>query len=134
MEFFATRTSTQNERLFAGYGNPSSLLFVVAWLRGDPHFTTVDGKTYTFNGHGEYVLVKTRNPDVEIQVRIKNILLHHLVTNEKTYIARISDRTNIALHDFLKLYFYLPYLPPLTFVHSLCNGCLWQQDHMAYII
>ena len=42
----------------------------VAWLRGDPHFTTSDGKTYTFNGHGEYVLVKTRNPDVEIQVRI----------------------------------------------------------------
>ena len=27
-----------------------------AWGNGDPHFTTLDGKTYTFNGWGEYVV------------------------------------------------------------------------------
>ena len=30
-------------------------------MRGDPHFTTIDGLTYTFNGLGEYWLVRTRD-------------------------------------------------------------------------
>ena len=29
-------------------------LFFSAIANGDPHFTTLDGKTYTFNGWGEY--------------------------------------------------------------------------------
>eukprot|EP00118_Oscarella_pearsei_P011047 m.71118 g.71118 ORF g.71118 m.71118 type:complete len:1682 (+) comp35728_c0_seq1:100-5145(+) len=29
------------------------------WLYGDPHLRTLDGKEYTFNGLGEYVLMKT---------------------------------------------------------------------------
>ena len=37
-------------------------------MRGDPHFTTMDGLTYTFNGRGEFVLLKTEN--VELQVRL----------------------------------------------------------------
>ena len=35
-------------------------------MRGDPHFTTMDGLTYTFNGRGEFILLKAAN--VEIQV------------------------------------------------------------------
>ena len=27
-----------------------------AWGHGDPHITTLDGRTYTFNGWGEYVV------------------------------------------------------------------------------
>ena len=30
------------------------LIFTSALGNGDPHFTTLDGKTYTFNGWGEY--------------------------------------------------------------------------------
>ena len=29
-----------------------------AWAWGDPHITTLDGRTYTFNGWGEYVLLE----------------------------------------------------------------------------
>ena len=27
-----------------------------AWCFGDPHFRSLDGRTYTFNGLGEYIL------------------------------------------------------------------------------
>ena len=44
-------------------------------MRGDPHFTTADNVTYTFNGLGEYILTKNRDLTetnaVEIQVRSK---------------------------------------------------------------
>ena len=29
-----------------------------AWGLGDPHITTIDGRTYTFNGWGEYILLE----------------------------------------------------------------------------
>ena len=32
---------------------------VAGWTFGDPHFQTLDGKQYTFNGLGEYIVVKT---------------------------------------------------------------------------
>lgn len=34
---------------------------------GDPHLTTLDGLSFTFNGHGEFVLMKAA--DVEVQGR-----------------------------------------------------------------
>ena len=30
---------------------------------GDPHITTLDGRTYTFNGWGEYILLQYSPPD-----------------------------------------------------------------------
>ena len=42
---------------------------VVGWLFGDPHIQTMDGKTYTFNGHGEYILMKTSNESFVLQGR-----------------------------------------------------------------
>lgn len=43
--------------------------FLTAWIFGDPHFTTLDGDTYTFNGHGEYILVKLADNNFQIQCR-----------------------------------------------------------------
>ena len=37
--------------------------------RGDPHFTTLDGQRYTFNGLGEYVLLRESINDFEFQAR-----------------------------------------------------------------
>ncbi|XP_070645130.1 mucin-4 isoform X7 [Bos indicus] len=39
-----------------GY-QPSSL----AWMVGDPHITTLDGVNYTFNGLGDFLLVRTQD-------------------------------------------------------------------------
>ena len=36
---------------------------------GDPHITTTDGRRYTFNGLGEYVLLRTNVSDFALQGR-----------------------------------------------------------------
>ncbi|CAF3662780.1 unnamed protein product [Adineta steineri] len=44
---------------------------------GDPHFTTLDGVDYTFNGYGEYVLLRTHtlpiSKSLEVQIRTKSV-------------------------------------------------------------
>ena len=40
---------------------------------GDPHITTLDGFTYTFNGIGEYVLVRSMDDDIEFQGRTEEV-------------------------------------------------------------
>ena len=44
-------------------------LSTVAWGWGDPHITTIDGRRYTFNGLGEYVLMRTNSSSFEFQGR-----------------------------------------------------------------
>lgn len=40
-----------------------------AFSYGDPHFTSLDGRQYTFNGHGEYILMQLGKLDFQIQSR-----------------------------------------------------------------
>ncbi|XP_028922750.2 mucin-4 isoform X2 [Ornithorhynchus anatinus] len=40
----------------AGYRPPW-----IAWMFGDPHITTLDGTTYTFNGLGDFLLMKAKS-------------------------------------------------------------------------
>ncbi|XP_078349239.1 mucin-like protein [Oculina patagonica] len=44
---------------------------VWSWLWGDPHFVTLDGKNYTFNGLGEYTMVNAKDGRFELQARTK---------------------------------------------------------------
>ena len=40
-----------------------------AWIIGDPHIRTLDGLSYTFNGLGEYILLKTRQDEFTLEGR-----------------------------------------------------------------
>ncbi|XP_060071369.1 protein mesh-like [Ylistrum balloti] len=44
-----------------------------ARLSGDPHFTTLDGLSYTFNGVGEFTLLKNINDTFFAQVRMEQV-------------------------------------------------------------
>ena len=46
---------TQNLLVF------SHFLMLLGWMIGDPHFITLDGLKYTFNGHGEFYILQTIN-------------------------------------------------------------------------
>lgn len=39
------------------------------WTTGDPHFRTLDGLNYTFNGLGEYVMIDAQNGSFQLQAR-----------------------------------------------------------------
>lgn len=41
---------------------------------GDPHITTLDGKEYTFNGWGEYTLIKIRTSNVNFDLQARTDL------------------------------------------------------------
>ena len=43
------------------------------WGFGDPHITTLDGFIYTFNGIGEYVLVRSVDDGIEFQGRTEEV-------------------------------------------------------------
>jgi fibulin 1/2 len=43
------------------------------WGFGDPHIQTLDGKTYTFNGYGEYILMKTTDESFVLQGRAEQV-------------------------------------------------------------
>nr|XP_006813857.1 PREDICTED: mucin-4-like [Saccoglossus kowalevskii] len=44
------------------------------WMIGDPHFTTLDGVSYTFNGFGEYTLATVDNGFFRLQGRTAKAL------------------------------------------------------------
>ena len=49
-------------------------MLIIATAFGDPHFETFDGVFYTFNGYGEYWLMKVTNAMVRGQT--VNFKLH----------------------------------------------------------
>ena len=48
-------------------------LLHIAFVNGDPHLTTLDGYTYTFNGRGEYTLVKDLGTGFALQGRTEPV-------------------------------------------------------------
>ncbi|XP_019630499.1 PREDICTED: sushi domain-containing protein 2-like [Branchiostoma belcheri] len=44
-----------------------------AWTFGDPHFITLDGVSYTFNGAGEFLLLVVNNGQFSVQGRMEQL-------------------------------------------------------------
>ena len=57
---------------------------------GDPHFITLDGKQYTFNGLGEYILLSANNSEFVIQIQTKQAVNQARVAIKATVISVIA--------------------------------------------
>lgn len=66
----AFRTQMRVSQDCVGYQSPA-----IASVFGDPHFITFDGLEYTFNGIGEFVLLRSPDPrdQVDIQARFEQM-------------------------------------------------------------
>ena len=47
-----------------------SILLLTGCAFGDPHFVSLDGHKYTFNGHGEFTLLQSTDESVNVQLRM----------------------------------------------------------------
>ena len=59
-------------------GRCENLLPVPVGGNGDPHFKTLGGSSYTFNGHGEYTLIKSTVAQLDVQVRLAPIAINSI--------------------------------------------------------
>lgn len=53
-------------RLFTGH--------IVGFSFGEPHMKTLDGRDFTFNGLGEYVLFQIRNSSQNVEFELQGML------------------------------------------------------------
>ncbi|XP_078604865.1 sushi domain-containing protein 2-like [Branchiostoma floridae x Branchiostoma japonicum] len=85
-----------------------------AWTFGDPHFITLDGVSYTFNGAGEFLLLDVNNGEFRVQARMEQLVDDgFMVTAETVTEARISFNSGIgvavrAVEDMLSVSITLP--------------------------
>ncbi|KAH9523896.1 hypothetical protein Btru_047344, partial [Bulinus truncatus] len=56
-------------QIFPDNGCSNFVQFVPASALGDPHFTTLDGLTYTMNGWGEYIMLENPSENFTLQTR-----------------------------------------------------------------
>ncbi|XP_070554568.1 sushi domain-containing protein 2-like [Ptychodera flava] len=73
---------------------------------GDPHFITLDGLEYTFNGHGEFYLIRTETNDFTMQGRMMKLKLQSGSTVEGATVftavamsTRTSDTVQVQMND-----------------------------------
>lgn len=74
----------------------NSLFFSLlqAWFFGDPHISTLDGLQYTFNGLGDYVLIRTRDSSLRLHGRTKRPLTSEGELTNATVFSGFVLKTN----------------------------------------
>ena len=71
---------------------------------GDPHIYTFDNQAFTFNGLGEYVLVRANSPKVKLDVQGRFEQVQELFANEVKHWRTHFPRLMIVLTEqFLHL-------------------------------
>lgn len=64
---------------------------------GDPHFVTLDGKNYTFNGLGEYTMVNVKNGRFVLQARTKKAKGEGTATVFVAAVAKEQNRSTVQI-------------------------------------
>ena len=81
----------------------------VAWGWGDPHITTIDSFSYTFNGLGEYRMIEIYSTDVFFYMQGRT--------------AKVS--ANISATEFVALAFYVPSNETIEIQVYICSIIEW---------
>ena len=70
---------------------------------GDPHFYTFDNMTYTFNGKGEYVLVRADNirHKLDVQGRFEAVPNNVYGTSRATVLTGIAGKSIVSENCYL---------------------------------
>ena len=86
---------------------------LLATVFGDPHIYTFDNQAFTFNGLGEYVLVRANSPKVKLDVqgRFEQVGLNVNIVFTLNYFLRL---TTARMELFWRL-ISLPWRPKITF-------------------
>ncbi|XP_066293398.1 sushi domain-containing protein 2-like [Branchiostoma lanceolatum] len=65
------------------------------WTWGDPHFLTLDGFSYTFNGAGEFLLLDVNNGEFRLQARMEQLIQDGSVVNA-TILTSLAMKENAS--------------------------------------
>eukprot|EP00058_Branchiostoma_floridae_P022683 XP_002608173.1 hypothetical protein BRAFLDRAFT_90412 [Branchiostoma floridae] len=72
--------------------NPNFIVIII--IRGDPHFTTIDNKDYTFNGLGEYTLVNALDGEFLVQGRTRKAIGSNGLETNATVLSAVAAKTS----------------------------------------
>ena len=61
-----------------------------AWGWGDPHITTLDGRTYTFNGWGEYTLLEPASNTTQFVLQGRTAPVNESTSNSATQFSAFA--------------------------------------------
>ena len=75
-------------KLFVGLIEYYLFYLNIGRAMGDPHITTLDSKSYTFNGKGEYILLQADSIDFSLQARTDQV---KLMAKKKKIMCSLSD-------------------------------------------
>ncbi|WAR23702.1 MLP-like protein [Mya arenaria] len=79
--------------------------FNFGFFWGDPHIRTLDGKTFIFNGLGEYVLlmIRTNKTDVDLQARTKRAVKADGSLSQATIFTAFAAKDNFGARFHVEL-------------------------------
>ena len=98
----------------------------IAWWWGDPHIRTLDGRRYTFNGLGEYILANVDNI-FETQARTKLAAEDTTATVFSAFVASdLTDGSNrVQVHSSITCTLIVFYYDNISHQVFFRNNVKW---------